>query len=236
VGGADEDAGGVQVAQQLGYLSQGDVEGAIERHARTLFRCYERAGEAQSYAQGDVVLRFMVLRTGQVRDVLVVSSELGNYAVERCLVVEGRAIPFPPPDGNQDTDFEYTLKFRASGERSVVNWDAEAMAKDLDAQAASLAACGPPGSDPVQAVAYVRPGGAVVSVGLSSEGALDIMNAMCVVEQIRKWRLPADGRHIVRTTFPIGPAIAMLKPAGGPPNGAGLRAQRGTKRGKRTVR
>jgi hypothetical protein len=214
VGEAEEVESGVALQQQLGYLSQGDVEGALDRHSRSLIACYERAGEAQRYAQGRVVLRFLVQGTGKVRDVMVVSSELGNYAVERCLVVEGRAIPFPRPEGNQDTDFEYTLQFRSSGEVDVLNWDAGMLAKDLSAQAVSLQSCGQVavGREVVQAVAYVQPGGAVASVGLSSQSPLDVMSAMCVVEQIRKWRLPAQSGHMVRTSFPLVASNAGMRP------------------------
>lgn len=212
VGDADEVESGVALQQEVGYLSQGDVERTLDRHVRVLTACYARAGEAQRYAQGKVVLRFLVQGTGKVRDVLVVSSELGSYVVERCLVVEGRGIPFPRPEGNQDTDFEYTLQFRSSGEVDVTHWDAGLLAKDLMAQAPSLQACGQVAREDVQAVAYVQPGGAVASVGLSSQGPLDVMNAMCVVEQIRKWRLPAQNGHMVRTTFPLVASNAGMRP------------------------
>ncbi len=226
-GSDDKDSGAdVALTHQRGYLNQGDVDDALAQSQRKLTSCYERAGTAQRYASGRVVLRFLVSRTGQVSDVLVLKSELGNYAVERCLVVEGRSIPFPRPGGNQDADFEYTLQFRASGEDHVLVWDQNIMAKDLDAQSTTLQSCGPVSAEPVQAVAYVRPGGAVTSVGLSSAGILDTMNAMCVVEQIRKWRLPADGAHVVRSSFPLSVMLSPPPPSAASSAHVGKRARR----------
>src|SRR5262245_39720063 len=86
--GGDEPNDGLVVQQEQGSLEQRDVDAVLERHVPTLVRCYERAGEAQKYVEGEVVLRFNVSGTGAVSDVLVVQNGLGNYAVERCLVVE----------------------------------------------------------------------------------------------------------------------------------------------------
>ncbi len=192
-----------------GYLSDNDVNDAMEKHQRTLVDCYQRAGEQRKYVSGQVVLRFLVSKTGQVSDVLVVGSTLGHYAVERCLVAEGRRIPFPPPGGNNDTEFEYSLKFRSSGEIQVVEWGQELMAKDIGALSPGLGGCGPLGPREVRAVAYIEPGGSVASVGLSCDGPLDGTVGICVIEQIRRWHLPNDRDHVVRTSFPL---LAMAAP------------------------
>jgi TonB family protein len=199
----DEREDDVKVQLERGYLNQNDINEVIERNQAQLIACYERAGQARKYASGQVDLRFMVTRTGTVSEVRVVGSQLGNYAVERCLVVEGRKLRFPPPGGDKAADFDYALDFRASGEVKIVEWSGETLARDVRGLMPTLAGCGPPSDDAVEAVAYVQPGGAVVSVGLASDGRIDIMNAICVVEQIRKWRLPGDGSHVVRTTFPV---------------------------------
>jgi hypothetical protein len=199
----DERDDEVKIKFAAGYLNQGDIDEAMERHTPDLIACYDRAGRARKYASGQVVLRFLVSSSGAVSDVLVVGNQLGNYAVERCLVVEGRKIPFPAPGGGKEADFEYTIEFRASGEVAVIDWQPEAVRRDVAARLPSLAGCGRPSDEEVHAVAYVQPGGSVVSVGLVSPGRLEIMSAMCVVEQIRKWRLPGDSSHVVRTSFPI---------------------------------
>jgi hypothetical protein len=68
-------------------------------------------------------------------------------------------------------------------------------------------------------VAYVKPGGKVVSVGFVSDKPIDTMAAKCVVDRIQTWRLPAEKGHLVRTRFAItrGGHVETAAPS----NGAG---------------
>src|SRR5687768_12256613 len=97
--GGGEVNDGLEVEHTKGALEQRDVDRVLDRHVRSMSACYDRAGEAQRYASGDVLLRFFVSSAGEVSNVLVVESTLGNYPVERCLVVEGRKLRFPAPGG-----------------------------------------------------------------------------------------------------------------------------------------
>ncbi|HEY0713020.1 MAG TPA: AgmX/PglI C-terminal domain-containing protein, partial [Polyangia bacterium] len=118
----DEPDSSVDVALERGYLNQGDVNAVLEENTARLIACYDRAGVAKRYAEGEVTLRFLVQPSGEVSDVLVVQSKLGNFPVERCLVVEGRKIPFPKPGGNRPADFEYNISFRSPESHTVVEW------------------------------------------------------------------------------------------------------------------
>jgi len=210
----DED---VKVQLERGTLNQPDIDELMDQNAPRLMECYDRAGEARKYASGEVGLRFLISRTGAVTDVMVVRSQLGNYPVERCLVVEGRKIPFPQPGGDKATDFEWTIRFKATGEARVVEWAPEAIRNTVAPKMRTLAPCGPPSEREVRAVAYIQPSGVVVSVGLESPGRIDIMNAMCVVEQIRKWRLPGESGHLVRTSFLVHGRAASAQVLTPPP-------------------
>ena len=193
----------VKLDFEKGYLNQNDVNAIIEKHVGTLTACYDRAGAARKYAAGAVRLRFLVGDDGAVQDVLVVGSDLGNYMVERCLVVEGRKIPFAAPGGGRGADFEYSVEFRSTQQHHVVERPTERLRRTVAARLPTLGRCGRPGEKAVDAVAYITPRGQVVSVGLQSEGRLDTMAAMCVVGQIRRWRLPGDKGHLVRTSFSV---------------------------------
>jgi hypothetical protein len=226
----------VNIQMERGFLNANDVNAVLEKYTPRLIECYERAGDARMYAAGEVRLRFLVAASGQVTDVLVVGNQLGSFPVERCLVVEGRKIPFPKPGGNHASDFEYNIEFRASKPHSVVDWRAEQFGKRLSGRVPALGRCGPPGKGPVAAVAYVKPGGKVVSVGFVSEKPIDTMAAKCVVDQIQTWRLPAERAHLVRTKFSITPgarvdAIAAPAPdSGGGGGPIGPTARRGRAR------
>lgn len=209
-GGSKEPDDGLMVEHAKGALEQRDVDRMLERHERQLVACYERAGTAQRYAAGDVVLKFFVARSGDVSNVLVTNTALGNFAVERCLVDEGKRIRFPAPAGGKATDFEYSLSFRSSGEVPVVDWEPDMLAKEVGTLAPQLGTCGKLGPGSVKAVAYIEPNGGVASVGLSSDAPMDGDAAACVVDQIHRWRVPTGaGRgHFVRTSFSVQPLVA----------------------------
>jgi hypothetical protein len=214
VGDEPDSAVGVQLDR--GFLNQNDVNAVLEKYTPRLIECYERAGDARQYAAGEVKLRFMVAASGEVTDVLVVGNQLGSFPVERCLVVEGRKIPFPKPGGGRPSDFDYNIEFRASRPHTVVDWRAEQFGRKLAGRLPALGRCGPPGAGPVAAVAYVKPGGKVVSVGFVSDKPIDTMAAKCVVDQIQTWRLPAEKAHLVRTKFALtrGGHVESLVSAG----------------------
>jgi hypothetical protein len=211
----DEPDQAVDVALERGFLNQGHVNDVLVAHNAQLSSCYDQAGDAQLFAHGEVRLRFHLDADGQVTDVLVVDNELGNYAVERCLMIEGRKIRFPRPGGGKGSDFEYTLDFRSPRQKYVVIWRRGTLRGPIAAKIGTLGRCGRPGEQPVQAVAYIKPNGWVASVGLASEGRMETAAARCVVDRIMRWRLRGDRGHIVRTSFPV-PGNRLARSALGP--------------------
>jgi TonB family protein len=224
--GSEEDDG-MTLENAKGALDQRDVDRVLDKQVQSLTPCYEQAGPAQKYAGGDVKLRFFVTKTGEVSNVLVVESAVGNYEVERCLVTEGRRLKFPPPRGEHATDFEYSLRFQASGNARVVEWGDGVLDRDVAQLTQKLAACGSLGKSPVRAVVYIQPGGTVASVGLACGGPMDVEASACAVEQIRKWRLKDDRQHMVRAAFMVGSAGAAPPP---PPAARARPAKRSTPR------
>ena len=85
----------MSIDSELGVLDTEDVEATLKQHFDDIRGCYQRAGKAQRYAGGRVLLRFLVGGEGISQDVLVVESTLGNYDVERCLVEVGASNRVP---------------------------------------------------------------------------------------------------------------------------------------------
>ncbi len=196
------DSLGMQMS--IGYLDEQDVDAAMRPHVPAMVRCFDRAKDARKYLSGRVGLKFMVAASGTVEDVHVISNGLGNYAVERCLVATGKQLQLPPPEGNQSTDFEYSLTFRSTGERTVVDWPGQALTDGLAERAAALRDCGSLGPLPVEAIAYVESDGHVGSVGLVSAGAIDPTAGACAVEQFGKLRVPDANAHaVLRAVIPL---------------------------------
>jgi hypothetical protein len=212
---ANDDAMGMEMS--IGVLDERAVDRAIKPHERSLIRCFERAGDARKYLSGQVVMRFMVASTGQVTDVQVIRNGLGSYPVESCMVTIGKKIRFPAPEGRRGTDFEYSLSFRSTGERTVLPYNGDEMARYLFGISPSLANCGTISGSDVSVVAYVEPGGSVGSVGFASEGSLDPEATVCVADLMRKVHVTdgpsASSSIVLRATFPM--AMAFERPLGG---------------------
>jgi len=202
----------VKLDSELGVVESEDVEEALQARMSEIRGCYARAGDAQRYAEGRVVLRFLVTPQGRTRDVWVVDSSLGSYDVERCLVAIGRQIRFPAPGGRDGTTFDYPIAFRSTEQVPVLDIDGLKVEQDLTAALPTLGACGQLAASPVSAILYIEPDGAPGSVGLSVPAALDEKVAECMVESIKKWRMSAKlPAHVMRTTFTIPPVIATAE-------------------------
>lgn len=188
---AQENSDGLMMRAEHGSIDRDDAEETIARHFAKLRRCYEAAGDATAFAEGAVTLHFEIAVDGRTTAVNVESSRLGNYAVESCLTNAARAIRFSRPHGNGRASFEYTLEFRSSAERVVVDLPEEAA---LPLRAALLARvggdCGKLGPRTVTATVYVDRRGQVQSAGLAGKTALHAERAICVTNSFARAQLP----------------------------------------------
>jgi TonB family protein len=194
----------MKVDNEMGVLETGDVEEALQARFDDVRGCYGRAGKAQEYAGGRVLLRFLVEGDGHAQDVWVIESSLGNYSVERCLVEVGRSVVFRAPTGHKATTFEYPVEFRPTGQEAVLDVDGLKIEHDVAAFLPQLTSCGPLAKEPVAAMMYIEPNGFPGSVGLAAGVALDEGAGDCVVQTIRRWKMSAVlPGHVLRASFSI---------------------------------
>jgi hypothetical protein len=214
VSGEDQSMG---MEMSMGVLDERVVDRAMKPHIRALSACFSRAGDARKYLSGQIVMRFVVSGKGDVSDVQVIRNGLGSFPVESCLVAQGKQIVFPPPEGRKGTDFEYSMTFESTGERSVIPWSGEELARHLYGIANDLAGCGTMADSDVDVVAYVEPGGFIGSVGFASQGSLDGVAAECAATAMRRVRIsdaPTSGHStiVLRAVFPM--TLAFERPVG----------------------
>jgi TonB family protein len=209
---ADLSQGGMTVDNELGVLDTEDVEATLKEHFDDIRGCYHRAGKAQRYAEGRVMLRFLVGGDGIAQDVLVIESTLGNYDVERCLVEVGRRVSFHAPTGHKPTTFEYPVEFRSTNQVAVLDADGLKIDHDLSVFMPQLAVCGQLAPLDASAIVYIEPNGFPGSVGLSAGTPLDEDVGDCIVQTIRRWKMSATlPGHVTRASFSIPPAIATAE-------------------------
>jgi TonB family protein len=211
---AADPAPGMNVDNEMGVLETADVEDALQARFDDVRACYQRAGKAQEYAGGRVVLHFLVDGAGHAEDVWVVESSLGNFEVERCLVEVGRSVAFAAPSGHKATTFDYPVEFHSTNGMAVLDIDGLKIDHDLAAFLPQLAACGRLAKEPVNAIMYIEPSGFPGSVGLAVATALDESAGHCVVRTIQRWKMSAalPGK-MLRANFSIPTYFASAEPA-----------------------
>ena len=202
----------MQLENEIGVLETADVEATLQEHFEDIRSCYRRAGKAQRYAEGRVLLRFLVGGSGNSEDVWVTESTLGNYDVERCLVEVGRRISFRAPLGRKATTFDYPVEFRSTNQVPVLPVDGLKLERDVTVFLPQLAACGQLAREAANAIVYIEPNGFPGSVGLAVDAAMDEDVADCMVQTIRRWKMSATlPAHVMRATFTIPPVIATAE-------------------------
>jgi hypothetical protein len=96
------------VSGEEGTLNAADVENALNAHFGEIRDCYRLGRKAAPRA----VLRLFVDAKGEVDDVTIVESSIGNHVIERCIADICLGVIFERPAGNKPTTFDYPVEFR----------------------------------------------------------------------------------------------------------------------------
>jgi hypothetical protein len=102
------------VSGDEGTLNSADIEGAMARHRDELLDCYSLRRGASRSGANRALLRFFVDGKGEVVDVAILESNIGNGRVERCLADIAVGVRLPPPNGRKPTTFDYPIEFRVA--------------------------------------------------------------------------------------------------------------------------
>jgi hypothetical protein len=109
----DDGSPEMAVSGDEGTLNTADVESAIAQHKAELLDCYGLAKRGQRLGSR-ALLRFFVDGKGEVVDVAILESNIGNGRVERCLADIAVGVTLHPPIGRKPTTFDYPIEFRVS--------------------------------------------------------------------------------------------------------------------------
>lgn len=196
----EDDAGdGMMIESQKGHLDVQDIQDGIAQHTAALSDCYRSHHKRARYVDGKVELKYVVDPSGAVKQVQVLKSDLGAWAVERCLLDVSRAMTFVEPRGRGDADFTVPLDFSSE---SRVRWLTE---EEAESQVASLrdqlAECEGEASA-VDVTLYVGRRGVVKSAGFAAtEEPFADEWADCAEELIKQWQLVDPRGRIAKLSF-----------------------------------
>ena len=88
-----------------------EVTIVFDRNKGAIYSLYNRALRKDPTIAGKIVFEITIAADGSVVDVNVVSSELGNAALERKLLVKIKTFLFEPKSGADDLVVTYPLDF-----------------------------------------------------------------------------------------------------------------------------
>jgi hypothetical protein len=145
------------------------------------------------YVGGAVTLRVRVARDGAVKSTAV-HSDLGAWAVEKCLIKLARGLRFGKPRGGEA---EVELPFELPARSAAGEGDGDELAGKLRA----LARCGDAGD--VLVTAYVGPGGRITTAGFSSEKPLPEGWGDCALGKARGLKLTDPRGRVVKVAARI---------------------------------
>lgn len=88
-----------------------DVDSALRDHFGEIKDCFH-IGHRAARPSGRVMLRLFVDGKGEVQDVTVLESSIGNPHIERCIADICLGVMFERPAGNKPTTIDYPVEFR----------------------------------------------------------------------------------------------------------------------------
>ena len=88
-----------------------DVNSALRDHFGEIKECFH-IGHHAARPSGRVMLRLFVDGKGEVQDVTVLESSIGNPHIERCIADICLGVMFEKPAGNRPTTIDYPVEFR----------------------------------------------------------------------------------------------------------------------------
>jgi hypothetical protein len=203
---SDEEDPGFKVQGTLGTLDDDQVSGPFSRRWDDITNCYHAAKSKAAYLGGKVELKMRIGSEGEPKQAYVVSSTIGNYATERCILTIAKELRFSRPKHGSEAEFNYPIEFQG---RPVKIWESGRLQPVVQKRRADLVACKKKATQPllpssVILTVYVAPGGKVASAGISAEAPLDEQFAACVVDSTAKWKLEDPLGKIAKATVDLG--------------------------------
>jgi hypothetical protein len=107
----DDSSPEMTVSGEEGTLNTSDVDAALRDHFGEIRECFH-IGHRAARPNARVLLRLFVDGKGEVQDVTVLQSTIGNQFIERCIADICLGVMFERPAGNKPTTFDYPVELR----------------------------------------------------------------------------------------------------------------------------
>jgi hypothetical protein len=187
-----------------GTLSPFDVKITMEKQGKAFAKCHEpRARKVPSLA-GGVEFNIRVLSSGEVADVFVHQSDVGDRVLERCFSEVIHNTRFPAPHGGEATVQWQMALAPGRKHREPEAWDSERIEKVLKKNRSELLeTCDVKRAGSITVTAYVSKRGKVLAAGVAGPDDRSAEYFDCIAEELRSWPMPKPRKGIAKVSFPL---------------------------------
>jgi hypothetical protein len=120
---------GMKVSGLMGTLDPGQVQLAMNQTFPAATQCYHRVARRQPYVGGKMNMKFRVRRDGTVKQIRLLSSDVGSRGIESCVLTKLGETRFAKPRGGGEAEFTYPITFPTR--LASVSWDPQKIRKGL---------------------------------------------------------------------------------------------------------
>jgi hypothetical protein len=195
----------VEVRGIEGTLHNFDVRTTMEQKSREFAKCHEPRASRVPPLSGTIEFAIQVKSTGEVMQVDLNSSDLGDRQLERCFVDVIRAATFPRPNGG-DAKVNYTMLLGPARKgREPEQWDADRVRRISSKHGADIIEkCELPRGGAYTVTAYVNAQGRILAAGVTSRAPTESEQFDCIAESLRRWPMPRPSKKkFAKVTFPL---------------------------------
>ncbi len=186
-----------------GTLSNFDVRVTMEDQGKAFARCHEARARRMPHLAGDVEFKIHVLTSGEVSEVRVHASDLGDRPLERCLSEVIQSAKFPPPHGGE-ADVTWNMALAPSGHARAELWETELIDRVVKKRKSELlATCDARRAGTFHVTAYVSASGRVLAAGVATERASSPEQVDCIAQELRSWPMPRPRKGVAKVSFAL---------------------------------
>jgi outer membrane biosynthesis protein TonB len=187
-----------------GTLSPFDVKVTMDKQSKAFAKCHEpRVRKVPSLA-GGVEFNIRVLDSGEVADVLVRQSDLGDRILERCFSEVIRRTKFPAPHGGEATVQWNMALAPARKHRAPEEWDSDRIERVLKKNRGELLeTCDVKRVGAITVTAYVSKRGKVLAAGVAAPDDRSAEHFDCIADELRGWSMPKPRKGVAKVSFAL---------------------------------
>jgi hypothetical protein len=181
------------------------VKVKIEAHNKDFAACQASRPRKSQQLAGSMEFGIHVKHSGDVSDVDLRNSDVGDRALERCFIDVIRSVHFPRPNGG-DANVTYTMLLGPEGKaREAEEWSPGRVQHVVAKHGEDVRAeCALPNGEVFTVTAYINGSGRVISAGVAGKAMSEVERFDCIAEKLSGWEMPKPTKkRLAKVTFPL---------------------------------